>query len=81
MFLKNRNIISKMKRSKVTDYAALSLVDREKKIEYLSLAKCCSKVVLVGKKVQFRQELWQLSSLGSQPDGPFNVVEFFTAYK
>ena len=25
VFLKNRNIISKMKRSKVTDYAALSL--------------------------------------------------------
>ena len=25
MFLKNRNIISKMKRSKVTDYAALSI--------------------------------------------------------
>ena len=27
MFLKNRNIISKMKRSKVTDYAALMLHD------------------------------------------------------
>ena len=26
MFLKNRNIISKIKRSKVTDYAALSIV-------------------------------------------------------
>ena len=26
MFLKNRNIISKMKRSKVTDYAALNQV-------------------------------------------------------
>ena len=27
MFLKNRNISSKIKRSKVTDYAALSLID------------------------------------------------------
>ena len=29
MFLKNRNIISKMKRSKVTDYAALNLKNKE----------------------------------------------------
>ena len=29
VFLKNRNIIFKMKRSKVTDYAALSLSDSE----------------------------------------------------
>ena len=32
MFLKNRNIISKMKRSKVTDYAALNVFPHCKSI-------------------------------------------------
>ena len=38
MFLKNRNIISKIRRSKVTDYAALSNFQRKIAIIYLSIS-------------------------------------------
>ena len=36
MFLKNRNISSKIKRSKVTDYATLSIYKHHQLIIYLS---------------------------------------------
>ena len=38
MFLKNRNIISKMKRSKVTDYAALNA---HSDVSYISMLNVC----------------------------------------
>ena len=37
MLLKNRNIISKMKRSKVTDYAALSYLNFDEKSQRVHL--------------------------------------------
>ena len=47
MFLKNKNIIFKIRRSKVTDYAALS----ERKETYHSIDKCyhesCTKTNLL----------------------------------
>ena len=52
MFLKNRNISSKMKRSKVTDYAALRLclISVQKSIELLSRAK--KLLILLGSKAK-----------------------------
>ena len=44
MFLKNRNIISKMRRSKVTDYAALMLRQCESSQPLIISKFCFSKV-------------------------------------
>ena len=45
MFLKNRNIISKIKRSKVTDYAALKVSNARKKMIVLNVQNVRSSFV------------------------------------
>ena len=51
MFLKNKNIIFKIRRSKVTDYAALSLAF------YSSLSTECSFMVFGDFQIEFHAEL------------------------
>ena len=54
MFLKNRNIISKMKRSKVTDYAALTSFEA---VKLRSLVQDLSNLKITGHALPAEVEL------------------------
>ena len=61
MFLKNRNIISKMKRSKVTDYAALNSIA----IFYISSGKAGIKTGVVLSVFKSRYRFLKIANITS----------------